>query len=185
MRETAWKGQVRLCARYRRLQAAGKRPQVVVTAIAREMGGVCLGHWPHGRTANRGGLRHLSKRPQRRSRQTDETLGRGGGTVRGTLGRHYGEASHRSPPLDRGSPATIKVIRYPTRASELDQPSLVIVRGSAPNPHPNASASRATPARRLATRAYPLKRRTSELSGRGICWSGLSVKRSCSEAHDL
>ncbi len=28
-----------LCARYRRLQATGKRPQVVVTAIAREMAG--------------------------------------------------------------------------------------------------------------------------------------------------
>jgi hypothetical protein len=37
VRETAWKGQVRLCARYRRLQATGKRQQVVVTAIAREM----------------------------------------------------------------------------------------------------------------------------------------------------
>ena len=37
VRETAWKAQVRLCARHRRLQATGKRPQVVVTAIAREM----------------------------------------------------------------------------------------------------------------------------------------------------
>jgi transposase len=35
-REIAWKAQVRLCARYRRL-AAGKPLQVVVTAIAREM----------------------------------------------------------------------------------------------------------------------------------------------------
>ncbi|RKK00762.1 hypothetical protein D6Z83_27465 [Pseudoroseomonas wenyumeiae] len=33
VRETAWKGQVRLCARYRRLQAAGKRP------------GLALGKW--------------------------------------------------------------------------------------------------------------------------------------------
>jgi hypothetical protein len=56
---------------------------------------------------------------------TDETLGRGGGTVRGILGEHYGEATHRSPPLDRGSPATTMVMRHPTRASELDQPSLV------------------------------------------------------------
>ena len=46
VRETAWKGQVRLCARYRRLQAAGKRPQVVVTAIAREMLGFA---WAIGR----------------------------------------------------------------------------------------------------------------------------------------
>ena len=46
VRETAWKAQVRLCARYRRLQAAGKRPQVVVTAIAREMLGFA---WAIGR----------------------------------------------------------------------------------------------------------------------------------------
>jgi transposase len=37
IREIAWKGQVRLCARYRRLSAAGKRLPVVVAAIAREM----------------------------------------------------------------------------------------------------------------------------------------------------
>jgi transposase len=39
VRDTAWKAQLRLCSRYRRLQALGKRPQVVVTAIAREMAG--------------------------------------------------------------------------------------------------------------------------------------------------
>jgi len=37
VREIAWKAQIRLCQRYRRLQARGKRSQVVVTAIAREM----------------------------------------------------------------------------------------------------------------------------------------------------
>jgi transposase len=37
VREIAWKGQIRLCARYRRLITAGKRKTVVVTAIAREM----------------------------------------------------------------------------------------------------------------------------------------------------
>lgn len=36
VRDIAWKGQVRLCARYRRLSAAGKKPPVVA-AIAREM----------------------------------------------------------------------------------------------------------------------------------------------------
>jgi hypothetical protein len=46
VREVAWKAQVRLCARYRRLLAAGKRPQVVVTAIAREMVGFA---WAIGR----------------------------------------------------------------------------------------------------------------------------------------
>jgi transposase len=37
VRDIAWKGQVRLCARYRRLSAAGKKLSVVVAAIAREM----------------------------------------------------------------------------------------------------------------------------------------------------
>jgi hypothetical protein len=37
VRDIAWKGQVRLCARYRRLVAAGKKTPVVVAAIAREM----------------------------------------------------------------------------------------------------------------------------------------------------
>ena len=37
VRDIAWKAQVRLCARYRRLSAAGKKPPVVVAAIAREI----------------------------------------------------------------------------------------------------------------------------------------------------
>ena len=37
VREIAWKGQVRLCGRYRKLAAAGKLKAVIVTAIAREM----------------------------------------------------------------------------------------------------------------------------------------------------
>jgi transposase len=37
IRDTAWRAQVRLCARYRRLVAAGKKTVVVTTAIAREM----------------------------------------------------------------------------------------------------------------------------------------------------
>jgi len=37
VRDIAWKAQVRLCARYRRLSATGKKPPVVVVAIAREM----------------------------------------------------------------------------------------------------------------------------------------------------
>ena len=39
IRDIAWKGQIRLCARYRRLAAAGKPKVVVTTAIAREMTG--------------------------------------------------------------------------------------------------------------------------------------------------
>jgi len=37
VRETAWKAQLRLCARFRRLIARGKPKQVVTTAIAREL----------------------------------------------------------------------------------------------------------------------------------------------------
>lgn len=37
VREIAWKGQIRLCTRYRKLITAGKLKTVVVTAIAREM----------------------------------------------------------------------------------------------------------------------------------------------------
>jgi transposase len=37
VRDIAWKAQVRLCGRYRRLIAAGKKKPVVIAAIAREM----------------------------------------------------------------------------------------------------------------------------------------------------
>jgi transposase len=39
VRDIAWKGQVRMCQRYRRLVAAGKARVVVTTAVAREMVG--------------------------------------------------------------------------------------------------------------------------------------------------
>ncbi|WP_259192597.1 IS110 family transposase [Bradyrhizobium elkanii] len=39
VRDIAWKAQLRLCKRYRALSAAGKRPTVVVAAIARELAG--------------------------------------------------------------------------------------------------------------------------------------------------
>jgi len=37
VREIAWKAQLRLCTRYRRLSSKGKTKQLVVTAIAREL----------------------------------------------------------------------------------------------------------------------------------------------------
>lgn len=37
VRDVAWKAQLRLCGRYRRLSAAGKKSPVVIAAIAREM----------------------------------------------------------------------------------------------------------------------------------------------------
>src|SRR3954447_24967772 len=49
VRAIAWKAQVRLCARYRRLMAAGKRQTVVTTAIAREMAAFL---WAIGREVN-------------------------------------------------------------------------------------------------------------------------------------
>jgi transposase len=39
VREIAWKAQVRLCGRYRKLLAKGKRQTVITVAIAREMVG--------------------------------------------------------------------------------------------------------------------------------------------------
>jgi transposase len=39
VRDIAWKAQVRLCERFRKLSRSGKRPTVVVTAIARELAG--------------------------------------------------------------------------------------------------------------------------------------------------
>lgn len=39
VRRIAWRAQIRLCRRYRQLSRAGKKPQVALTAIAREMVG--------------------------------------------------------------------------------------------------------------------------------------------------
>jgi transposase len=39
IRDIAWKAQTRLCARYRTMIARGKKPTVVVTALARELAG--------------------------------------------------------------------------------------------------------------------------------------------------
>ena len=39
VRDTAWNAQARLCSRYRRLVAKGKKPTVAITAIARELSG--------------------------------------------------------------------------------------------------------------------------------------------------
>jgi transposase len=46
VRDIAWKAQLRLCQRYRALSAGGKKPTVVVTAIARELCGFV---WAIGR----------------------------------------------------------------------------------------------------------------------------------------
>ena len=46
VRDIAWKAQLRLCTRYRRLSAAGKKLPVAVAAIAREMAALL---WAIGR----------------------------------------------------------------------------------------------------------------------------------------
>lgn len=39
VRDIAWKAQLRLCGRYRKLATRGKKPTVVVAALARELAG--------------------------------------------------------------------------------------------------------------------------------------------------
>jgi hypothetical protein len=53
VRAIAWKAQVRLCARYRRMMASGKRQTLVTTAIAREMAAFlwAIGHEVEPRSA--------------------------------------------------------------------------------------------------------------------------------------
>ena len=55
VRAIAWKAQIRLCARYRRLSATGKKLPVVVAAIAREMAAFlwAIGRRPRQRKAGR------------------------------------------------------------------------------------------------------------------------------------
>jgi transposase len=45
VRDIGWKAQTRLCARYRTMIARGKKPTVVVAALARELAGF-LGYRP-------------------------------------------------------------------------------------------------------------------------------------------
>jgi transposase len=65
IREIAWKGQIRLCTRYRRLAAPGKPKVVVTTAIAREMVGFiwAIARIAHSLTRPPAGYRE--KRPTR------------------------------------------------------------------------------------------------------------------------
>ena len=49
VRDIAWKAQLRLCGRFRKLMARGKQKAVVTTAIAREMAAFL---WAIGREVN-------------------------------------------------------------------------------------------------------------------------------------
>lgn len=57
--DIAWKAQVRLRSRYRRLNAAGKKLPVITAAIAREMASVPAGDWPISEPS----CSHLTLRP--------------------------------------------------------------------------------------------------------------------------
>jgi hypothetical protein len=69
VRDIAWKAQVRLCARYRRLSASAKKPTVVVTAIARELAA------SSGRSARRSDRLRCNRRSRLSGRGQDGRSG--------------------------------------------------------------------------------------------------------------
>ena len=94
MRDIAWKAQIRLCARYRRLSATGKKLPIVVAAIAREMAAFL---WAIGREVA----------PTYRRRGLAIPLPRAGSGARkwGTpVARLVAELMPDARPLDRGKP---------------------------------------------------------------------------------
>jgi hypothetical protein len=52
VRDIAWEAQVRLCGRYRRLSAGGKKLPVVIAAVARGDGRLSVGDRPPGRAGS-------------------------------------------------------------------------------------------------------------------------------------
>jgi len=89
VREIVWGAQVRLCARYRRLSAAGKPPQTVVRAAGLYLGdrAACAG----GARIEAAGRKDERKRAYgkggRRSSSTSDAQGWGRGQGRRTPGR--------------------------------------------------------------------------------------------------
>ena len=73
IRDTAWKAQVRLCGRYRKLARAGKPANVVTTAIARELAGFVWAIASTGAACRRLIRRRmmLNAIPRRRQRTND------------------------------------------------------------------------------------------------------------------
>ena len=83
IRDIAWKGQLRLCARYRRLARTGKPANIVTTAIARELAGFV---WAIARQVTVTTRSHKTNdRSQRRHQRTTQhrTSGQGWGRGRG------------------------------------------------------------------------------------------------------
>ena len=94
VREIAWKAQMRLCGRYRRMMAAGKPKNLVITAIARELAGfvwavACLTSDPPAPASNTipvaqgNGLGEATHRSRAPLRQLSESAALRAGTVRG------------------------------------------------------------------------------------------------------
>jgi hypothetical protein len=141
-REIAWKAQLRLSARYRRLTARGKRPTVAVTAIARQLAGFV---WDTGRQVMPGGagpwavppgpveqdegstgpqaLRRRMSRPQTNGRQRSLQSHNGrtvsafkpagnGGDGQSRIARTMPAPKHKAAPDEKAD------VRYPIRASE-------------------------------------------------------------------
>ena len=90
VRDIAWKAQVRLCARYKRLRATGKKLPVVVAAIAREMA-AC---------GPSGGRSHPRSHDQSTCCTAPEVGPRWGTPVASYVAEHTPDAR----PLDRGQP---------------------------------------------------------------------------------
>jgi hypothetical protein len=129
IRDIAWKGQTRLCARYRRLARTGKPANIVTTAIARELSGfvwaIALAtRWR--RQAERGNC--MIKATAGGASEPSDTLlaGKAGGTVavRRTLASTICRiADPMQVPRPRPAPRRISGHAVPIRASEFDQPS--------------------------------------------------------------
>ena len=130
IRDTAWKAQERLCRRYRKLARAGKSPTVVTTAIARELTGFA---WAIARQSFRSptlDALEIDSGHHEKEVIADNhiypKLSKAGGTVtwpgepsRPLSAGYFPTRAPRQRKLRDASP----VRRYPTRASEHDQPS--------------------------------------------------------------
>ena len=99
VRDIAWKAQVRLCARYRRLAARGKAQTVVTTAIAREMAAFIWAIARHVQPVEPScsGEIPTTRKQQEKVRQQKPTRVAGGRALPGTLeGPWWPAGSHRA-----------------------------------------------------------------------------------------
>jgi hypothetical protein len=126
VRDIAWKAQIGLFARCRRLVAPGKQPTLVVTAIAGEMAALIMGHRPdrHSETPGRTGGHMLRQWRTRHRHPTSRRASMWAEPMRGSTRFLCGRRSVpdlRSPQeYGRQAQEGSTVPRYPTRASERD-----------------------------------------------------------------